>query len=100
MKTLKYWENRSPEKDLRAYLGSKPCQIDWELYEHISCGYLAPNYTGTPLNDENYWVSQNGEAECSFDDGYTSKRYSYMTVASYPDRTYWYLGILPDLTLS
>ena len=97
MKTYKQWDEFPEGKDLKDFLGDKPCEIDEELFHEISCGFVAPNYVSFPTNKEGYLVEQAGEAECSFEDGYCLRRNSYMTVAKYPDNTYWYLGILPDM---
>lgn len=94
IKTLEEFESSGDWIDLNQYLGDKPCQIDWELCEHIQCAYVASNYLG--IMKEGLCVAQNGEAEYSFEDGY-NKRYTYMTVISYPDGSHWYLGVLPDL---
>lgn len=94
IKTLEEFESSGPWEDLIQYLGDKPCQIDWDLCEHIQCAYVASNYIG--IMKESLVIAQNGEAEYSFDDG-NPKRYTYMTVMSYPDGSHWYLGILPDL---
>lgn len=94
IKTLKEFESPGHWEDLNQYLGDKPCQIDWELCEHIQCAYVASNYLG--VMKEGQCVAQNGEADYSFEDGY-KKRFTYMTVISYPDGSHWYLGILPDL---
>jgi len=94
IKTLEEFESTGQWEDLNQYLGDKPCQIDWDLCEHIQCAYVASNYLG--IMKEGLRVAQNGEADYSFEDGY-NKRYTFMTVISYPDGTHWYLGILPDL---
>lgn len=94
MKTLNEFE-KTEELDLIEYLGAKPVEIDEDLCHHISHGYVASNYVGQI--SEGYYIDQQGEAQDSFDDGDNIDRYTYMTVASYPDGTFWYLGILPDL---
>lgn len=94
MKTLKEFE-KIEELELEEYLGAKPVEIDEDLCHHISHGYVASNYVGH-ISDGHY-IDQQGEAADSFDDGDSKERYTYMTVASYPDGTHWYLGILPDL---
>lgn len=94
IKTLEEFESSDQWEDLIQYLGDKPCRIDWDLCEHIQCAYVASNYLG--IMKEGLCVAQGGEAEYSFDDGY-KKRYTYLTVISYPDGSHWYLGILPDL---
>ncbi len=95
IKTLEEFESSDKWEDLIGYLGDKPCQIDEDLCYHIQCAYVASNYIG--IIKDGHCTAQNGEAEYSFDDGY-NKRYTYMTVVSYPDNTHWYLGILPDLS--
>lgn len=57
-------------------------EIDWFLYEHISCGWVAPSY-------DNGKFVQAGEAEDNVNGVFT-----YMTCANINGR-YFYLGILP-----
>lgn len=96
IKTLDEFETQNSDQDLRDYLGEKPIEIDEQLFYHISCGYVASN-CNLEISPGVY-IGQNGEAESSFKESlYSENRYTYMTVKSFPDDTYWYLGILPDL---
>jgi len=95
MKTLEEFESENNTLDLDKYLGSKPVQIDEDLCNYIICAYVAPNFSGRL--SEGYHIDQQGEAHSSFEDNDDKETYTYLTVASYPDNTYWYLGILPDL---
>jgi hypothetical protein len=80
MKTFKQWEKN---KDLQITQFLSPLnEIDWYLYEHILCGYVAPSY-------DNGKIGQSGEPENKINGVYT-----YMTVATINDK-YYYLGILP-----
>lgn len=97
MITLEQFENQPDDTamDLDVFLGNKPVEIDEQMYYHIQCAYNAPHYTAEV--SERYFVDQTSEADSSIDHGYDWEQYTYMTVASYPDGTYWYLGILPDM---
>lgn len=96
IKSLDEFETQNSDQDLRDYLGDKPIEIDEQLFYHISCGYVASNCT-LEISPRVY-IGQNGEAENSFKESFDSEdRYTYMTVKSFSDGTYWYLGILPDL---
>lgn len=81
MKKLRQFEKQE-EKSLTEFL-PEPCEIDEELYLHITCGYVAPSYSDTNLN-------QAGEAERS-----KEGIYHYMTV-SHVNGKYFYLGVLPE----
>ncbi|WP_433895180.1 hypothetical protein [Sphingobacterium mizutaii] len=94
IKTLEEFKTTGQWEDLNQYLGDKPCQIDLEMCEHIQCAYVASNYVG--IMKEGLCIAQNGDADYSFDDG-DNKRFTFMTMISYPDGSHWHLGILPDL---
>ena len=81
MKTLKEFE-KIQKLELTEYL-PEPCEIDWDLYSHVSCGYVASSYLGASL-------SQAGEAHDTNEDDV----YTYMTVSEVNGK-YFYLGILP-----
>lgn len=97
MKTLEQFENQPEETavDLDDFLGIKPIEIDEQLYYHIVCAYTAA-HCSYEMGKQHH-VEQGGDAENSIKNIYRDDIYTYSTVASYPDNTYWYLGILPDL---
>ncbi|SEG62600.1 hypothetical protein [Sphingobacterium lactis] len=96
IKTLDEFECQNQEEDLIKYLGDKPIEIDELLYYHIICGYVVSNCN--IMLKEGIYIAQNGEAEDALQEtAIGPKIFTYMTVKSFPDGTFWYLGILPDL---
>jgi hypothetical protein len=96
MKTFEEWEKS--DIDLDVYLGEKPCEIDFELYEFIACGYV-PTNCYIDMGNKTF-IQQAGEANDSFEHFEKDiEIYTYSTVIQYPDDSCWYLGILPDLSL-
>lgn len=98
MKTLEQFENQPEETavDLDVFLGLKPIEIDEDLYHHICCAYTAEHCSHQI--DKQHYISQGGDAMSSVKDSFLSDEIlTYMTVVMYPDHTYWFLGILPDL---
>lgn len=97
MKKLKQFEKQPEETavNLDVFLGLKPVEIDEAMYHYIVCAYNAPHYSAEVT--DRHFVDQTSEANSSIKHDYDWEQYTYMTVAAYPDGTYWYLGILPDL---
>lgn len=80
MKTLKQFEKS--QKSFDEFL--KPMdRIDEELYEHITCAYVAPNYTDQKC-------AQNGE--CTKSENGIDYYETVITV----DGKYYYLGLMPS----
>lgn len=95
IKTLEEFESQE-NLDLTEFLGEKPIEIDEEMYHHILCGYVPCN-CDIKIKEHEY-VGQGGEAYDSFKDNpWNREAYTYLTVKSYPDNTFWHLGILPNL---
>ena len=87
MKTLQQWDDSG--LDLDKFIEPFD-EIDWYLFEHILCGYVASNY-------DDGGFGQCGEAWSSIKDG-EKEVYTYETVKDFGDR-YFYLGILPDMNV-
>jgi len=87
MKTMKQWDKSG--LDLDQFLNPLD-QIDWDLFSHIVCGYVASNY------DDGIF-GQCGEAMSSIMDG-DKEVYTYETVRSFGFK-YFYIGILPDMNI-
>ncbi len=84
MKTLKQFEKSNTSFD--EFL--KPMdRIDEELYEHISCAYVASNFSDQKC-------AQNGE--CTKSDNGTDYYETVITV----DGKYYYLGLMPSFNPS
>lgn len=84
MKTLKQYE----KSNLGLHEFLKPMdRIDWYLYEHIMCGYVAPNF-----DDGKF--AQGGECNHSKDG-----TWYYNTVMSFGEK-YYYLGLMGSLNPS
>lgn len=83
MKTLKQFENNESDQDLDEFLQVGD-EIDEQMYYHIGCGYMAPQY-------DNGNIMQGGDACDKQKDGI----YTYMTVSRVQNK-YYYLGILPE----
>ena len=84
IKTFKQFEKNG--EDFETFL--KPLdQIDWELYEHILCGYVAPNFSDVKFG-------QNGE--CSKSENGTDYYQTVITI----DEKYYYMGDMPSFNPS
>lgn len=97
IRTLEEFENQPEETalDLDEFLGMKPVEIDEDFYHHICCAYVPQNCTFEMPGK--YYIDQAGEADNSVKSYLGKEVYTYSTVAHYPDGTFWYLGILPNL---
>lgn len=83
MKTLKRFNSDKNQLDLDQFLQVGD-EIDEQMYFHIGCGYMAPQY-------DNGNVMQGGDACGKQKDGV----YTYMTVSRVGGK-YYYLGELPE----